>query len=212
MNQRTKNKQQDRQAKTSEFDQKVLDIARVARVVSGGRRFSFRTVVVVGDKKGRVGVGIGKGADVAISIGKAARNAEKNVINAPITSKGTIPYDVIGRQSGSEVFLKPGREGGGIIAGGAVRAVCSLAGYKDLTGKILSRSTNKLNVALATINALKNVDHADIATETNKKKEDKGKVEKKDEKDDKKTKKPMKKKETKAKKEDEKPKKKTLKK
>lgn len=142
-----------------EFDQKVLDIARVARVVAGGRRFSFRTTVVIGDKKGRVGVGVGKGSDVSISIGKAAKNAKKNVITVPMTPEGTLPYSIKGKQSASIVFLKPAKEGRGIIAGGAVRTVCDLAGYKDIAAKVLSRSTNKLNMALATVNALEKIEY-----------------------------------------------------
>ena len=175
-----------RKREPQEFDNKVLDIARVARVVAGGRRFSFRSVVVVGDRKGRVGVGIGKGSDVSISIGKATRNAQKNVIRVPMTPEGTIPYDIKGKQSSTVVFLKPAKEGRGIIAGGPVRAVCDLAGFSDITAKILSRSTNKLNIALATIQALENIDYTPP------------KIEKK--KDDKDNKKEKKKKESKKKK------------
>src|SRR3990167_2229288 len=141
-----------------EFEQSVLDIARVARVVAGGRRFSFRAAVVLGDKKGRAGVGVGKGSDVSSAISKAARQSKKNMIKAPMTDKGTLPYEVIGKQTSSVVLLGPGVRGRGIIAGGAVRTVCNLAGYKDITAKILSRSTNKSNNALATINALKKVE------------------------------------------------------
>lgn len=143
--------------KPQEFDQKVLDIARVARVVAGGRRFNFRATVVVGDHKGRVGLGIGKGRDVSIAINKAMHKAKKNVIKVPMTKKGTIPYEVIGKQTSSKVLLLPGKAGRGIVAGGAVRAVCELAGYKDITAKIMSRSTNKLNNATATIKALQSI-------------------------------------------------------
>jgi len=140
-----------------EFDQVVLDIARVARVVAGGRRFSFRATVAIGDKKERVGVGVGKGADVALAIGKATKQAKKNVMNVPMTQEKTLPYETTGKQTSSVVLLKPGLPGRGIVAGGSVRTVCILAGYKDITAKILSRSTNKLNNALATIDALKKV-------------------------------------------------------
>lgn len=140
-----------------EYDQKVLDIARVARVVAGGRRFSFRAVVVVGNKKGKVGVGVAKGADVSMAINKATTQAKKNVLEVPITELGTLPYEVQGKQTSSIVLLKPGVRGRGIVAGGAVRTVCDLAGYKDISAKILSRSTNKLNIALATINAIKKI-------------------------------------------------------
>ena len=140
-----------------EYDQKVLDIARVARVVAGGRRFSFRASIVLGDKKGKVGVGVGKGADVSLAINKAVRQAKKSLIKVPMTDAGTLPYEIKGKQTGSVVLLKPSRRGRGIIAGGSMRVICGLAGYKDITTKILSRSTNKLNIALATINALKQV-------------------------------------------------------
>ena len=140
-----------------EYDQKVLDIARVARVVAGGRRFSFRASIALGDKKGKVGIGVGKGADVSLAINKAVRQAKKALIKVPMTDAGTLPYEIKGKQTGSVVLLKPSRRGRGIIAGGSVRVICGLAGYKDITTKILSRSTNKLNIALATINALKQV-------------------------------------------------------
>ncbi|MDP4010288.1 MAG: 30S ribosomal protein S5 [Candidatus Spechtbacteria bacterium] len=142
-----------------EFEQRVLDIARVARVVAGGRRFSFRTTVAIGDQKGRVGVGVGKGSDVSISMGKATRNAKKNIMYAPITPEGTLPYETTGKQTGSKVFLKPAPAGTGIIAGGPVRVICNLAGYKDVVAKILSRSTNKLNIAMATVNALEAIEY-----------------------------------------------------
>ncbi|MDX1607631.1 MAG: 30S ribosomal protein S5 [Candidatus Spechtbacterales bacterium] len=177
--QKTKNRgrRPRRKKEPQEFDNKVLDIARVARVVAGGRRFSFRSVVVVGDRKGRVGVGIGKGSDVSISIGKATRNAKKNVMHVPMTPEGTIPYDIKGKQSATVVYLKPARRGRGIIAGGAVRTVCDLAGFSDITAKVLSRSTNKLNMALATVNALERIDYTAPKTEKkeSKKEEDNNK-------------------------------------
>ncbi|MEX2145153.1 MAG: 30S ribosomal protein S5 [Candidatus Spechtbacterales bacterium] len=175
---RNKNSQNTQyQREPQEFEQRVLDIARVARVVAGGRRFNFRTTVAIGDQKGRVGVGVGKGSDVSISMGKATRNAKKNIMYAPITPEGTLPYEVTGKQTGSKVFLKPAPSGTGIIAGGPVRVICDLAGYKDVVAKILSRSTNKLNIAVATINALKAVDYEQPKTEPKKvKKEEKPKA------------------------------------
>lgn len=160
MNIKTKNKKfnrSERGATVSEFDQRVLDLARVARMAAGGRRFNFRATVIVGDRKGRVGIGVAKGRDVSMAISKAARQAQKNIIHVSITSSGTIPHETVGKQTGSIVFLKPARSGRGIIAGGATRIVCDLAGYKDITAKTLSRSTNKLNNALATINAFKKI-------------------------------------------------------
>jgi small subunit ribosomal protein S5 len=140
----------------SEFDQKVLDIRRVTRVVAGGKRFRFRATVILGDRKGRVGVGIDKGADTAESIEKATRSARKSLITVPIKNN-TIPHEVIGKFSSAVVLLKPAKEGRGIIAGGPVRVVMSLAGIGNVSSKILGTTTNKLNNARATIEALKNL-------------------------------------------------------
>lgn len=141
----------------SEYEQKVLDIARVARVTAGGRRFRFRATVAIGNKKGKVGIGVAKGKDVSLAIEKSVRFAKKNLITAPMTPDGSIPYDSTGKQTSAVVFLKPSRQGRGIVAGGAVRVVCDLAGFKDITGKIMGKSGNKLNNALATIAALENI-------------------------------------------------------
>lgn len=136
----------------SEFDQKVLDIARVTRVTKGGKRFSFRTTIVIGDGKSRVGVGIGKGQDVAQSMQKATNQAKKNLINVPIVN-GTIPYQIMSKYHSAVVLLKPTK--GGVKAGGPVRVVAKLAGIKALTGKLIERTNNKINIAMATIEALK---------------------------------------------------------
>lgn len=138
----------------SEFDQKTLDIRRVTRVVAGGKRFRFRATVVLGDHKGRVGVGVDKGADTSESIEKAARAAKKNLITVPIKN-GTIPHEVIGKFSSAKVILKPAGEGRGLVAGGPVRAVVGLAGITNITSKILGTTTNKLNNARAAVEALK---------------------------------------------------------
>jgi small subunit ribosomal protein S5 len=138
--------------KKSEYDQKVLDIARVTRVTKGGKRFSFRTTIVIGDGKARVGLGMAKGQDVAQSIQKAFNKAKKNLITVPIINE-TIPYQVEAKFNSAIVVLKPSR--GGVKAGGPVRIVAKLAGIKSLTGKILSRTNNKLNIAQATIKAFK---------------------------------------------------------
>src|SRR3989344_4532255 len=142
-----------REAK-SEFDQKVLDIARVTRVTKGGKRFSFRTTVVIGDGKSRVGVGIGKGKDVAQSMQKASNKAKKNLITV-FTVNGTIPYQVEYKYNSAVVLLKPAK--GGVKAGGPVRVVAKLAGIKALTGKLIRRTNNKINIAMATIDALKKI-------------------------------------------------------
>lgn len=136
-----------------EFEQKMLDLARVTRVVKGGRRFRFRATLVIGDKKGKVGVGVAKGADVSDSIKKAYNDAKKHLIEVKIQN-GTIPHDTYKKLGSAKVLLKPASKGRGIIAGGAVRAVVGLAGIKDIVSKSLG-SSNKLNVARATVEALK---------------------------------------------------------
>ena len=123
-------KSQGYQKPDQEFGQKLLDLARVARVTKGGRRFSFRATIVIGDKKGRVGVGVKKGKDVQFAVEKAVRSAKKTLINAPMTKEGTIPYEVHGKSGSSIIFLKPAREGRGIIAGGTVRTVVILRDTK----------------------------------------------------------------------------------
>lgn len=136
-----------------EFEQKLLDLARVTRVVKGGRRFRFRATLVIGDRKGRVGVGVAKGSDVSDSIEKAYNSAKKNLVSIKMDGK-TIPHDVFKKLGSARVMLKPAREGRGIIAGGAVRSVVDLAGIGDVVSKSMGTS-NKLNVARATIEALK---------------------------------------------------------
>lgn len=138
----------------SEFDQKVLEIARVSRVTKGGKRFSFRATIVIGDGKGRVGVGMAKGKDVAQSVQKAVNQAKKNLFMVPLKN-GTIPYQVEAKYNSAVVILKPGR--GGIKAGGPVRVVAKLAGVTGLTGKLIERTNNKLNIAQATIKAFKKI-------------------------------------------------------
>jgi len=138
----------------SGFYDKMLDLRRVTRVVAGGKRLSFRATVVVGNRQGQVGVGVGKGKDVARAIEKARRVAEKNLISVSIT-KDTIPHEVRAKYCASEIVLKPARQGHGLVAGGPVRVVCDLAGIKNLSAKILGRSANKLTNARATLEALK---------------------------------------------------------
>ncbi|OGN03906.1 MAG: hypothetical protein A2831_03160 [Candidatus Yanofskybacteria bacterium RIFCSPHIGHO2_01_FULL_44_17] len=131
----------------------MLDIARVTRVTKGGKRFSFRTTVVVGDGKGRVGVGVAQGHDVAQSMQKATNKAKKNVITVPI-KKGTIPHAITYKYGSAVVLLKPARAGSGVKAGGPVRVVAKLAGIENITGKLIERTGNKINIARATIGAL----------------------------------------------------------
>jgi len=137
-----------------EFESKLLDLTRVARVAAGGRRFRFRAVVVIGNKEGKVGVGVAKGLDVAQAVEKASRLAKKNIIEVPIV-EDTIPYEVYSKFGAAKVLLKPQRKGRGLVAGGTVRIVCSLAGIKNISSKVLGRTSNKLNNAMATVLALK---------------------------------------------------------
>jgi small subunit ribosomal protein S5 len=141
--------------KKEEFKEKVLDLRRVARVVAGGKRMSFRATVVIGDLKGRVGVGIGKGADVTQAISKAKLAAKKNIINLELKDNRTIPHEVEAKYSAARVIIKPSKKGNGLKAGSAIRAVLSLAGIKDASAKALGRTPNKLTNALAAISALK---------------------------------------------------------
>lgn len=147
-----KQQQQSRQPEKREYDHKVLDIARVARVMAGGRRFSFRATVVIGDRKGKVGVGIGKGADTAIAIDKAINAAKKKMVQIDV-STGTILVDATAKFGSAQIILKPAKEGKGIVAGGAVRTVVDFAGIKNITAKMLG-GKNKLNNAQATVKAL----------------------------------------------------------
>ena len=140
----------------SEFEQTTLDVRRVARVMAGGRRFSFSVTVVIGDKKGRVGVGLGKGADTALAIDKAVRDAKKHMITVPLTSDNSIAHDVTVKYASSivSIFPSPGR---GLVAGSAMRVVMEYAGVTNVVAKILTRTKNKLTIARATVAGLKSV-------------------------------------------------------
>ncbi|MCP4354139.1 MAG: 30S ribosomal protein S5 [Proteobacteria bacterium] len=139
--------------RNTEFEEKVIDVARVTTVVKGGRRFSFSVLVVMGDKKGRIGYGHGKANEVPDAIKKAVKDAKQKLISVPIIEKRTVPHELTAKYISSRVMVKPAAEGRGIIASGTVRAVVELAGYKDIVTKSLG-SNNKTNVVKATIKAL----------------------------------------------------------
>ncbi len=137
------------------FEENVIAIDRVARVVKGGRRFRFKALVVVGDRKNKVGVGVAKGADVQVAVQKATEVAKKHLLTVPIIGT-TIPHDVEVKVDGARVLLKRAAPGTGIIAGGVVRSVVAVTGITDLLSKSLG-STNKVNIAYATIEALRSL-------------------------------------------------------
>lgn len=143
-----------RNVSKDDFDTKLLDLARVTRVTGGGKRMSFRAVVAAGDRKGKVGIGIDKGKDVSQAIEKATTRAKKDMVSVVIVN-GTIPHQVEAKVGPAQIMLKPQRKGRGLVAGGAVRVICDLAGIKNVSSKILSGSKNKLNNARATMEALR---------------------------------------------------------
>ena len=143
-----------RQRQPKLYEEDVISIGRVTKVTKGGRHFRFSAVVVVGDKKGKVGLGTGKANEVPDAIKKAVQNATKNIVNVSIVDERTIPHEAIGVEGASRVMLKPAAKGTGVKAGGPVRSVLEMAGIKDILSKSLGSNT-KINMAYATLNALK---------------------------------------------------------
>ena len=138
-----------------QFDERVVHIDRVARVVKGGRRFRFRALVVVGDRKGKIGAGTAKGADVTSAVAKATEVAKKKMMQAPVEN-GTLPHEQTAKVAGAKILLKPAAPGTGLIAGGVVRIVLEVAGVKDVLSKSLG-SSNKINLTKATLEALNQI-------------------------------------------------------
>jgi len=136
-----------------EFESKLLDLARVAHTRAGGKKMRFRAAIVTGNKLGKVGFGVATGMDVQAAVEKATRLSKENLIEVPII-EDTIPHEVISKYGAAEILLKPQRKGRGLVAGGTVRVICTLAGVKNISSKVLGRTGNKLNNARATIIAL----------------------------------------------------------
>lgn len=161
-NQRGGNRRNDRrqmEPEEKQFDERVINIDRVARVVKGGRRFRFRALVVVGDRKGKVGIGIAKGADVTAAVAKAVDSAKKNFIPVKLHN-GTLPHEAEAKVGGARILIMPASAGTGLIAGGTVRTVLEVAGVSNVLSKSIG-SSNKINVAYATIEALSSLVPAD---------------------------------------------------
>lgn len=150
------NRSVDNNTEVNEFEDKVVAIKRVVKVVKGGRNMRFSALVVVGDKNGRVGAGLGKAAEIPEAIRKGKEDAMKNLITLPIDANGSVPHDYVGKFGSAEVLLKRAPDGTGVIAGGPARNVLELAGFKNIRTKSLG-SNNKQNVVLATINGLANL-------------------------------------------------------
>lgn len=139
-----------------EFDQKMISIRRVTRVVAGGRRFSFSVALAAGDRKGAIGLGLGKAGDTTLAINKALRAAKKNMIQIKLTKTMSIPHEISAKYSSAKIALIPNK-GRGLVAGSVVRDMVKLAGVKDVTGKIFSKTKNKLNNAKAVMEAFKSI-------------------------------------------------------
>ena len=145
------------EARQQDNEQRIAQIDRVARVTAGGRRFGFRALVIVGDKKGKVGMGVGKANDVTDAVNKAAKFASKRMIALPLR-KGTIPFEITARFKMTRILLKPVQKGRGIIAGGVVQDICEAAGVENINAKVLSASKSKINNARAVLRAFQKIE------------------------------------------------------
>jgi len=142
-----------KEERKDDLEQRILEVARVTRVMAGGKRMNFRACVALGDKKGQVGVGLGKGADVTMAVNKAVNRARKTMVTVPLI-KETIPHEIYNKMGAAKLILKPAKQGRGVIAGGVTRVILELAGVKNITSKTLG-SNNKINNARCTIEALR---------------------------------------------------------
>lgn len=156
-----------RDERKDEFEQRILEIARVTRVMAGGKRMNFRACVAIGDRKGSVGVGLGKGADVTMAVNKAVNRAKKVMVKVPVINE-TITHAVTQKLGAASIIFKPAKQGRGVIAGGVARAILELAGIKNVTSKVLG-SNNKINNARCTIAALASLRPADSRQNKDKK-------------------------------------------
>ncbi len=139
---------------SDDFTSELLEVRRVTKVTTGGKKLRFRAIIVIGNKKGKIGLGVAKGKDVAQAVEKAEAVARKNIIEIPIVEE-TIPYEVEAKFGAAKVLLRPQKRGRGLVAGGTVRIICQMGGIKNISSKILGGTRNKLNNAQATIKALK---------------------------------------------------------
>ena len=160
--------------KKDEFDQQVIDIARVTRVMAGGKRMRFRACVALGNKNGKIAIGLAKGADVSNAIQKAVNKARKNIVNVPIVN-GTIPHEVYHKKGAAKILFKPARRGRGVIAGGVVRIILELAGIKNITSKILgtNNKVNNVKCAIEALGGLKKIESKEKVDSKNKKEDNK---------------------------------------
>lgn len=158
-----KREQRIREKPRDEFESKLLDLARVSHTRAGGKKMRFRAVIITGNKQGKVGLGIAKGADVQLAVEKATRLSKKYLINVPIVEE-TIPHETYAKFGAAQILLRPQRKGRGVVAGGTVRVVCVLAGIKNISSKILGSTGNKINNAKATMLALKKLKYANSRT------------------------------------------------